>query len=98
MRVGATSWRKLNHPTRFWAVTKALKTEGYTLYLTQKPDNSVAIDDAEIAECLADSIETQCSHAFPPRHRSYQSHRGRVLQKPLEPKEHDLCSVSLSEV
>ncbi|GBP44651.1 hypothetical protein EVAR_44179_1 [Eumeta japonica] len=50
----------------FWAVTKALKTEGYTLYPTQKPDNSVAIDDAEIAECLADSIETQCSHASPP--------------------------------
>ncbi|GBP97267.1 hypothetical protein EVAR_49070_1 [Eumeta japonica] len=26
----------------------------------------LAIDDAEIAECLADSIETQCSHASPP--------------------------------
>ncbi|GBP20960.1 hypothetical protein EVAR_9531_1 [Eumeta japonica] len=25
--------------------------------------NAKAIDDAEIAECLADSIETQCSHA-----------------------------------
>ncbi|GBP76114.1 hypothetical protein EVAR_41897_1 [Eumeta japonica] len=71
----------------FWAVTKALKTEGYTLYPTQKPDNSVAIDDAEIAECLADSIETQCSHASPSRHRSYQSHRGRGSPKTsLEPK------------
>ncbi|GBP24285.1 RNA-directed DNA polymerase from mobile element jockey [Eumeta japonica] len=51
----------------FWAVTKALKTEGYTpIPPLKKPDNSVAIDDAEIAECLADSIETQCSHAFPP--------------------------------
>ncbi|GBP35324.1 hypothetical protein EVAR_20697_1 [Eumeta japonica] len=46
------------------AVTKALKTEGYTpIPPLKKPDNSVAIDDAEIAECLADSIETQCSHA-----------------------------------
>ncbi|GBP39835.1 hypothetical protein EVAR_29065_1 [Eumeta japonica] len=45
----------------FWAVTKALKTEGYTPIPHSKPDNSVAIDDAEIAECLADSIETQCS-------------------------------------
>ncbi|GBP69938.1 hypothetical protein EVAR_85706_1 [Eumeta japonica] len=62
----------------FWAVTKALKTEGYTLYPHSKTDNSVAIDDAEIAECLADSIETQCSHAASSaRHRSYQSHRGR---------------------
>ncbi|GBP16232.1 hypothetical protein EVAR_93603_1 [Eumeta japonica] len=47
----------------FWAVTKALKTEDIPLYPHSKPDNSVAIDDAEIAECLADSIETQCSHA-----------------------------------
>ncbi|GBO98679.1 Probable RNA-directed DNA polymerase from transposon BS [Eumeta japonica] len=46
----------------FWAVTKALKTEDIPYTPTQKPDNSVAIDDAEIAECLADSIETQCSH------------------------------------
>ncbi|GBP35693.1 hypothetical protein EVAR_75018_1 [Eumeta japonica] len=47
-----------------------------------KPDNSEAIDDAEIAECLADSIETQCSHASSARHRSYQSHRGRGSPKP----------------
>ncbi|GBP11388.1 Probable RNA-directed DNA polymerase from transposon BS [Eumeta japonica] len=67
----------------FWAVTKALKTEGYTPILPlKKPDNSVAIDDAEIAECLADSIETQCSHASSARHRSYQSHRGRGSPKP----------------
>ncbi|GBP22775.1 hypothetical protein EVAR_13566_1 [Eumeta japonica] len=30
----------------FWAVTKALKTEGYTPIPHSKPDNSVAIDDA----------------------------------------------------
>ncbi|GBP68381.1 hypothetical protein EVAR_99057_1 [Eumeta japonica] len=65
----------------FWAVTKALKTEGYTpIPPLKKPDNSEAIDDAEIAECLADSIETQCSHASA-RHRSYQSHRGRGSPK-----------------
>ncbi|GBP59513.1 hypothetical protein EVAR_42418_1 [Eumeta japonica] len=51
----------------FWAVTKALKTEGYIPILPlKKPGNSVAIDDAEIVECLADSIETQCCHASPP--------------------------------
>ncbi|GBP12894.1 hypothetical protein EVAR_79244_1 [Eumeta japonica] len=65
MRVGATSWRKSNHPTkRFGQLPKRSKPRIYPY--TQKPDNSVAIDDAEIAECLADSIETQCSHASPP--------------------------------
>ncbi|GBP08964.1 hypothetical protein EVAR_78327_1 [Eumeta japonica] len=31
-----------------------------------QPNNSVALDDAGIAECLADSIETQCSNASTP--------------------------------
>ncbi|GBP78854.1 Probable RNA-directed DNA polymerase from transposon BS [Eumeta japonica] len=66
MRVGATSWRKLNHPTkRFGQLPKRSKPRDIPYTPTQKPDNSVAIDDAEIAECLADSIETQCSR-FPP--------------------------------
>ncbi|GBP86995.1 hypothetical protein EVAR_62255_1 [Eumeta japonica] len=68
----------------FWAVTKAqlLKSEGYSpIPPLKKLDNSVAIHDAEIAECLADSIETQCSHASSARHRSYQSHRGRGSPK-----------------
>ncbi|GBP42263.1 hypothetical protein EVAR_16359_1 [Eumeta japonica] len=70
----------------FWAVTKALKTEGYTLYPHSKPDNSGAIDDAEIAECLADSIETQCSHAS----SDDIAHISRIeedLQNFLEPKD-----------
>ncbi|GBP19995.1 Probable RNA-directed DNA polymerase from transposon BS [Eumeta japonica] len=45
---------------------QSAQNRGYTLYPHSKPDNSEAIDDAEIAECLADSIETQCSHASPP--------------------------------
>ncbi|GBP64414.1 Probable RNA-directed DNA polymerase from transposon BS [Eumeta japonica] len=84
----------------FWAVTKALKTEGYTpIPPLKKPDNSVAIDDAEIAECLADSIETQCSHASPPHDIAHISRiEEEVLQKTsLEPKD-DLAPVSLSEV
>ncbi|GBP11895.1 ATP-dependent RNA helicase DHX33 [Eumeta japonica] len=64
-----------------------------------KPDNSEAIDDAEIAECLADSIETQCSHASPPHDIAHISRiEEEVLQKTsLEPKD-DLAPVSLSEV
>ncbi|GBP42588.1 hypothetical protein EVAR_87139_1 [Eumeta japonica] len=66
MRVGATSWRKSNHPTkRFGQLPKRSKPRIYPIPHS-KTDNSVAIDDAEIAECLADSIETQCSHASPP--------------------------------
>ncbi|GBP00538.1 Probable RNA-directed DNA polymerase from transposon BS [Eumeta japonica] len=84
----------------FWAVTKALKTVGYTpIPPLKKPDNSVAIDDAEIAECLADSIETQCSHASPPHDIAHISRiEEEVLQNTsLEPKD-DLAPVSLSEV
>ncbi|GBP48505.1 Probable RNA-directed DNA polymerase from transposon BS [Eumeta japonica] len=84
----------------FWAVTNALKTEGYTpIPPLKKPDNSVAIDDAEIAECLADSIETQCSQASPPHDIAHISRiEEEVLQKTsLEPKD-DLAPVSLSEV
>ncbi|GBP80339.1 Probable RNA-directed DNA polymerase from transposon BS [Eumeta japonica] len=77
MRVGATSWRNQTTQSVLGSYQSA-QNRGYTLYPHSKPDNSVAIDDAEIAECLADSIETQCSHAS--LHRSYQSHRGRVLQ------------------
>ncbi|GBP89701.1 Probable RNA-directed DNA polymerase from transposon X-element [Eumeta japonica] len=41
----------------FWAVTKALKTEGYTpIPPLKKPDNSVAIDDAEIADRIEEEV------------------------------------------
>ncbi|GBP37977.1 Probable RNA-directed DNA polymerase from transposon BS [Eumeta japonica] len=58
----------------------------------------MAIDDAEIAECLADSIETQCSHASL-RTTSLISvaSRKRFSKTSLEPKD-DLAPVSLSEV
>ncbi|GBP22671.1 Probable RNA-directed DNA polymerase from transposon BS [Eumeta japonica] len=98
MRVGATSW-KSNHPTkRFGQLPKRSKPRIYPIPHS-KPDNSVAIDDAEIAECLADSIETQCSHASPPHDIAHISRiEEEVLQKTsLEPKD-DLAPVSLSEV
>ncbi|GBP58584.1 Probable RNA-directed DNA polymerase from transposon BS [Eumeta japonica] len=63
-----------------------------------KPSHKAAIDDAEIAECLADSIETQCSHASL-RTTSLISvaSRKRFSKTSLEPKD-DLAPVSLSEV
>ncbi|GBP24118.1 Probable RNA-directed DNA polymerase from transposon BS [Eumeta japonica] len=51
----------------FWKVTKALKSEGYLpTPPLKKPDSSLAVDDQEKAECIADSIELQCSHTLPP--------------------------------
>ncbi|GBP93270.1 RNA-directed DNA polymerase from mobile element jockey [Eumeta japonica] len=84
----------------FWSVTKALKTEGYTpIPPLKRLDGSTALDDAEVAECLADSIETQCSHVSPPHDPAHISRiEEEVLQKTsLEPKD-DLTPVSLSEV
>ncbi|GBP89980.1 Probable RNA-directed DNA polymerase from transposon BS [Eumeta japonica] len=84
----------------FWRITKALKTEGYTpIPPLKRPDGSIALDDAEVAECIADSIETQCSHASPPHDTAHISRiEEEVLQKTsLEPKD-DLTPVSLSEV
>ncbi|GBP23741.1 hypothetical protein EVAR_13697_1 [Eumeta japonica] len=51
----------------FSKITKALKTEGYTpIPSLKRPDGTTALDDAEVAECIADSIQTQCSHVSPP--------------------------------
>ncbi|GBP84709.1 Probable RNA-directed DNA polymerase from transposon BS [Eumeta japonica] len=97
MRVGATSWRKSNHPTKRLGSYQSAQNRGYTLIPHSKPDNSVAIDDAEIAECLADSIETQCSHAFRTTSLISVASRKRFSKTSLEPKD-DLAPVSLSEV
>ncbi|GBP89076.1 hypothetical protein EVAR_64712_1 [Eumeta japonica] len=68
----------------FWSVTKALKSEGYTpIPPLKRLDGSTALDDAEVAECLADSIETQCSHVSPPHDPAHISRiEEEVLQKP----------------
>ncbi|GBP88549.1 Probable RNA-directed DNA polymerase from transposon X-element [Eumeta japonica] len=84
----------------FWKITKALKTERYTpIPPLKRPDGTTALDDAEVAECIADSIETQCSHVSPPHDIAHiNSIEEEVLQKTsLEPKD-DLTPVSLSEV
>ncbi|GBP44431.1 Probable RNA-directed DNA polymerase from transposon BS [Eumeta japonica] len=65
----------------------------------KRPDGSTALDDAEVAECIADSIETQCSHPSPPHDPAHISRiEEEVLQKTsLDPRD-DLTPVSLSEV
>ncbi|GBP03898.1 Probable RNA-directed DNA polymerase from transposon X-element [Eumeta japonica] len=55
------SWSDLMEEIRpshkaFWKITKALKTEGYTpIPPLKRPDGTTALDDAEVAECIADS-------------------------------------------
>ncbi|GBP50386.1 Probable RNA-directed DNA polymerase from transposon BS [Eumeta japonica] len=70
-------------------------TKGVTLNLVA----SALENDAEIAECLANYIETQCSHASSPH---YIAHINRIEEEvlhktSLEPKD-DLSPVSLSKV
>ncbi|GBP58953.1 Probable RNA-directed DNA polymerase from transposon BS [Eumeta japonica] len=54
-----------NHKA-YWGLTKTLKTEAAVpTPALRKFDNSVAFDYREKAECLADSIEHQCSENLP---------------------------------
>ncbi|GBP09350.1 Probable RNA-directed DNA polymerase from transposon BS [Eumeta japonica] len=84
----------------FWKVTKTLKTDGFIpIPPLKKPDNSIALDDVEIAECLTDSIESQCSHASPSHDITHIQYILEEVQNkaPLGPK-NDQPLVSLSEV
>lgn len=48
--------------TAFWRLTRALKSDTVVdMPPLSKPDNSLAFDDDEKAECLALSLEAQCS-------------------------------------
>ncbi|GBP74632.1 hypothetical protein EVAR_90770_1 [Eumeta japonica] len=65
----------------------------------KRSDNSIAINDTKIAECLADSIEYQCSHSSP-SHDIPNIHciEEEVWHKAsLEPKD-DLPLITVSEV
>ncbi|GBP60591.1 RNA-directed DNA polymerase from mobile element jockey [Eumeta japonica] len=84
----------------FWKITKVLKTEGYTpISPLKRPDGSIALNDVEVAECIADSIETQCSHASPPHDIAHISRiEEEIHQKTSLESKDDLTPVSLSEV
>ncbi|GBP22634.1 RNA-directed DNA polymerase from mobile element jockey [Eumeta japonica] len=83
----------------YWKLAKALKTDGHLpTPALKKPDNSFAVDDREKAECLADSIEQQCSNNT--IHDTAHSHmiEEKVRMKiSLEPKD-DLVVVSVDEI
>ncbi|GBP37385.1 Probable RNA-directed DNA polymerase from transposon BS [Eumeta japonica] len=84
----------------FWKLTKALKSEGYLpTPPLKKADSSLAVDDVEKAECLADSLELQCSHTIPPVdiHHITRIEEEVRYKTSLEPRD-DLSPVSLDEV
>ncbi|GBP86546.1 Probable RNA-directed DNA polymerase from transposon BS [Eumeta japonica] len=79
----------------YWKLAKALKSDGYLpTPALRKPDNTFAVDDREKAECLADSIEQQCSnnsiHGATHSHRIEEEVRTKIS---LEPQD-DLAPVS----
>ncbi|GBP00463.1 Probable RNA-directed DNA polymerase from transposon BS [Eumeta japonica] len=78
-------------------ITPTYKTEGIE-YLLLKPNNIVALGDAEIAECLADRIECQCSHAYPLHDAHSQRIDEEIQNKTSLELKDNLPSVSLSEV
>ncbi|GBP16706.1 hypothetical protein EVAR_13329_1 [Eumeta japonica] len=65
----------------------------------KKPDNSIAVDDLEKTECLADSFKLQCSHTVPPNdsHHIIRNEEKVRHKTFLEPRD-DLSPVSLDEV
>ncbi|GBP29528.1 Probable RNA-directed DNA polymerase from transposon BS [Eumeta japonica] len=65
----------------------------------KKADSSLAIDDVEKAECLADSLELQCSHTIPPVdiHHITRVEEEVRHKTSLEPR-NDLSPVSLDEI
>ncbi|GBP46540.1 hypothetical protein EVAR_21695_1 [Eumeta japonica] len=84
----------------FWKLTKALKSEGYLpTPPLKKPDSSFADDDSEKAECLADSLELQCSHTIPPNDSHYINRSEEEIRQKtsLEPRD-NLSSFSLDKV
>ncbi|GBP94474.1 Probable RNA-directed DNA polymerase from transposon BS [Eumeta japonica] len=83
----------------YWKLAKALKSDGYLpTPALRKPDNTFAVDDREKAECLADSIEQQCSNNTiqdaTHSHRIEEEVRTKIS---LEPQD-DLAPVSVDEI
>ncbi|GBP86528.1 hypothetical protein EVAR_69048_1 [Eumeta japonica] len=100
MRVGATSWRKLDrHIKRFGKSPKRSKRRGILLYPRLK-DRTVPLPSRRGGSGVHSRLyRDQCSHVSPPHDIAHiNSIEEEVLQKTsLEPKD-DLTPVSLSEV
>lgn len=91
------------HHQAYWRIARSLKTDVVTSTppLT-RPDGSIAFDDDEKAECLADSLESQCSPSrepVDPDHlREVESHVERLVASRTIPPNTPLEPTTLDEV
>ncbi|GBP93490.1 RNA-directed DNA polymerase from mobile element jockey [Eumeta japonica] len=83
----------------YWRLAKALKTEGAVpTPALKRPDNSIAFDDREKAECLADSIEHQCSENPPYDAEHVRRVEEEVRHRVSLPPKDGLDPITLDEV
>ncbi|GBP69988.1 Probable RNA-directed DNA polymerase from transposon BS [Eumeta japonica] len=87
-----------NHKA-YWGLAKALKTEGAVpTPALKRPDSSITFDDREKAECLADSIELQCSENPSVDSEHVRRVEEEVRQRVSLPSKDDLDPITLDEV
>ncbi|GBP59736.1 RNA-directed DNA polymerase from mobile element jockey [Eumeta japonica] len=83
----------------YWRLAKALKTEeAAPTPALKRPDNSIAFDDREKAECLADSIEHQCSENPPYDAEHVRTVEEEVRHRVSLPPKDGLDPITLDEV
>ncbi|GBP66085.1 RNA-directed DNA polymerase from mobile element jockey [Eumeta japonica] len=83
----------------YWGLAKSLKTEGTALTpALKRPDKSIALDDREKAECLADSIEHQCSDNPPYDLEHVRRVEEEVRHRVSLPPKDDLAPITHDEV
>ncbi|GBP75746.1 hypothetical protein EVAR_59389_1 [Eumeta japonica] len=70
-------------------LTKGVGLNVHTYSPLRRPDNNIALDNAEIVECIADSLESQCSSASSPDDLDHINHiEKKVLHRAtLEPND-----------
>ncbi|GBP32233.1 RNA-directed DNA polymerase from mobile element jockey [Eumeta japonica] len=83
----------------YWGLAKALKTEGAVpTPALKRPDNSIAFDDREKGEYLADSLEHQCSDNPPYDLEHVKRVEEEVRHRVSLPPKDDLDPVTHNEV
>ncbi|GBP03449.1 Probable RNA-directed DNA polymerase from transposon BS [Eumeta japonica] len=83
----------------YWGLAKAMKTEGTVpTPALKRPDMSIAFDDREKAECLADSIELQCSDNPPYDLEHARRVEEEVRNRVTLPPEDDLDPITQDEI
>ncbi|GBP61558.1 hypothetical protein EVAR_46419_1 [Eumeta japonica] len=77
----------------YWQEAKTLKSE--FVPALKNPDNTLAFEDQEKAECLANKIERRCSHTSPPHD---PLHTSRIEEEYDEEKSENLCVLETNQL